>query len=314
MGNYLPMRVVLDDIGDEQNEIRSSKIPENNQEKYRTSQSNTTYREEQLATIRNLNQSNKRDVERIQLKPAEGTILEEAVLEDLCGEASLELENTQTGPMTNKQKAELITKLSADPRTKKHFETADSFDLYVAKTVAGDKRTNHNLSVDYGRAMNGHLSQSIQRLETGRSHTSMLRSNTSQLSSYKMSNARSISRNDLCDQLLAHRSDMSTRSRKSQKLIANLVPQNQQTLTLDQNTGSDRKWSSATTYSLPGNFVDNRNSAMGDVDRRKTSIVCQTNEATLRMANELLEKGKINPKSDAQSEDGGFECCCIVCD
>jgi len=296
MGNYLPIKVVLSDI-DEQNNSSQSLV-----------QKRTT-RNEQLANIRNLNQNNKTDDDKIQIKPVEGTILEEALLENLCGEADEELDRGEEGPMTNAQKAELITKLSANPKTKKHFETNDTFESYVENTLGGDKRTNHNLSTDYSRALHIRNSQSIQQLTTFKSIKSQ-RSYVSQMSSTR---SRCVSRNDLCDQLQAHRSNISNKS-KSERLIANL--QNR-TSNMSRNTSTitpnDNRWSKLTTYSLPSNFVNNNFSPMGEIDRRKTSIVCQTNEATLKMADELLKKGKIKPPKESTEEDG-CECFCLVCD
>ena len=48
---------------------------------------------------------------------------EEAVLEDLCEEADLEVENTTLGGnVSNQQKAELLSRLSTNQNTKQYFQ------------------------------------------------------------------------------------------------------------------------------------------------------------------------------------------------
>jgi hypothetical protein len=55
--------------------------------------------------------------------PIEGAIVEEAVLEDLCEEADLEVENTTLGGnVSNQQKAELLSRLSTNQNTKQYFQ------------------------------------------------------------------------------------------------------------------------------------------------------------------------------------------------
>lgn len=335
MGNILHISVVLDDIDDAQNENT-----ERSQGDMRLS------RDEQLATIRNLNQNAKSDYDRTQLKPIDGTILEEAVLEDLCGEAEIELDQVETGPITgifrNTQKAELITRLSSNPKTKKYFETSEAFDFYVEEVVCGDAQTNNNLTVEYDRALTGGNSW-IQKSEnrSERSNMSMSRSKV------ELPNTR-ISRKDLSDQLQSYRSNtrttmMSNRtttlSHRMSNRMSNRIDSRMSRMTsksrIHRNTKmqlngprstspgepdktrsilgpEDNRWSKLTSYSLPSDFVNNNYSAMDRVDRRKTSIVCKTNETTLQMATELLQKGKIKPPKEDNSTHKERECLCLV--
>ena len=75
-----------------------------------------------LAQIRNTNLKTKLDQNKTQQAPNKNTIVEEAVLEDLCEEADLEVESTKNGPMSEAQKALLLSQLSTNDRTKHHFE------------------------------------------------------------------------------------------------------------------------------------------------------------------------------------------------
>ena len=92
---------------------------------------------------------------------------------------------------------------------------------------------------------------------------------------------------------------------------------NKKYATVDSEEGKDNKrWSNMTTYSLPSNFSSDNYSTMTPMDRKRTSVVCQTNAKTLKMATELLEKGTINDKRDKDdiNEDGpGVNCMCFVC-
>ena len=54
--------------------------------------------------------------------PQTNTIVEEAVLEDLLEEASLELEVAKAGPMDKNQKSKLLRQLATNEKTAQHFE------------------------------------------------------------------------------------------------------------------------------------------------------------------------------------------------
>jgi len=303
MGNILP-KVVWNDLNDG-DEIETSQP--------QTTASRTS-RDVQLAHIRTINLKTK--TEKVQVLPNDNTILEEAVLEDLCEEAELELDETRIGPMSNHQKANLITQLSNSPKTKHHFTTESQFDDYVERKIHGDKRMVNKLMVDQERLaqrkVSQHSNQHILMNQTSNRSCISRRSrysNRSRISKKSNVSNHNITGYDLTEQLRKHRSNISNVSRnsarvnKTQELTNELGPEIAET----------KRWSKMTTYSLPSNFAANNYSAMNESDRQRTSIVCKTNDQTLQMATELLQKGKIIPKENEDSEKRQFNCCMFVC-
>lgn len=305
MGNILP-KVVWSDLNGDEDEPKADDV--------NTSSRNS--RDVQLAQIRTMNLKTKTD--KVQVLPNDNTILEEAVLEDLCEEAELELDETRIGPMSNHQKANLITQLSNSPKTKHHFTTESQFDDYVEKKIHGDKRMVNKLMVDQERAaqrmVSQHSNQHILMTQTSNKSCMSRRSkysNRSRISRKSNVSNHNITNNDLTEQLKRHRSNISNASRNStRKNWTQDLPST--TKELGTELGENKRWSKMTTYSLPSNFAANNYSAMNESDRQRTSIVCKTNDQTLQMATELLQKGKIIPKEEDNREKQ-FSCCIFVC-
>lgn len=84
-----------------------------------------------LETIRADNLKNKKQDDKISKAPQTNTIVEEAVLEDLLEEASLELEVAKAGPMDKNQKSKLLRQLATNEKTAQHFEKPENFEEYV---------------------------------------------------------------------------------------------------------------------------------------------------------------------------------------
>ena len=75
-----------------------------------------------------------------------------------------------------------------------------------------------------------------------------------------------------------------------------------------------KRVSNMTTYSLPPEFVDNALSPMNPTNRRKTKVVCKSNQDTLQMANQIVVTGAITvPPSEDDSDDDGIACLCFTC-
>lgn len=84
-----------------------------------------------LETIRADNLKNKKTDDKTSKAPQTNTIVEEAVLEDLCEEASLELEVAKAGPIDKNQKSKLLRQLATNQKTAQHFEKPENFEDYV---------------------------------------------------------------------------------------------------------------------------------------------------------------------------------------
>jgi len=296
-----------------------------------------------LASIRTTNLNKKTDRDKTQHAPNTNTIVEEAVLEDLCEEASLELEETKNGPMSEDQKALLLTQLSTNDKTKHHFKNPDQFEEFVNEKIHGDIQTAHILDIapNYLQrtSSNGQLGARQSRL----SHRSIVsrRSNMGRSSALELERVSSVvhpsrmSNFDLTERIRQQRtSTMSTMSnrgrggnaraswnRAASKLSASRISASkicpeetsaQPRQSVDQLASNQPRKSTATTYSLPADFA---NSPMNTTDKKKTAIVCKTNEKTLQMATQMIDSGKAKlreEESDSDSDDG-IECFCFTC-
>jgi hypothetical protein len=300
-----------------------------------------------LAQIRNTNLKTKLDQNKTQQAPNKNTIVEEAVLEDLCEEADLEVDSTKNGPMSEAQKALLLSELATNDRTKHHFENSDQFETFVSEKIHGDIQTANILDIAHNTVQRTNSNtRQIPATESQRSVTSRASQKLWRQSAKNVlkladgPNTGRISHRDLTTQLRQSRisrmsrnpsgldirnmgyeprriSRMSNKNsaldimseepapRVSQNDLATQLRQNRISRMSNMHTpdriskisamGEPKKISTATAYSLPSDFVSNAlNSPMNATDRRKTNTINQTNDKTLQMANELIQRGQSN--------------------
>lgn len=69
-------------------------------------------------------------------------IVEDAALEDLCEEAGVEAEKIEVnGKMNTKEKNKVLTHLSQNVQTKKHFQNKQTLQEYIDSKIYGDEKT-----------------------------------------------------------------------------------------------------------------------------------------------------------------------------
>jgi len=336
MGNiFKPCKETFEDL----DETTDLKVADSNPEarKSQKSQSNPT-KLEKFASIRNDNLRNKLDLEQTQRTPNANTIVEEAVLEDLCEEADEELDSTKNGPMTNNQKAKLLQRLSTNVRTKHHFESPDNFETFVSEKIKGDTSTKNNLNIVQKQLKRQSSNTSFGSILSNRNSIRSLARVSSRVSNrvsaHKLpgtipmargpsySNINNMEHRISTRDLTAHIKNniLNQPNNRPSNVRMSVMSRHPDLKTITERTLTDtvpdeeRRTSSATTYSLPNNFVTNDLLPMNEIDRQKQDIVCKTNKETLEMANQLLQKGNLKdiPQNSDSDDDEGCGCYCNI--
>jgi len=319
----MPLSVIMNDLNNEINNEGVSPPLERPESKSREVVNNVELSpsgsEKSFASIRkkNLNAKSEKQT-KTQQPPNANTIVEEALLEDLCEEASLELEVTKNGPMSNEQKKKLLTRLSTNDRTKHHFQNPNKFESYVKQRIEGDDQIANILNVDQSKMikMTSSNCSNRSRISMRTSHRSMKRQSSLMSFNEQIENKTLENRpshKDLTTQLRSEArisrssrtSRMSGRTPIAPGPIMEALP--------EEYTEGSTRYSKMTTYSLPNDFVTNDNLPMNEVNRRKTNIVCKTNEETIKMANRLVENGALTMTVDYDSDDESTRCLCCYC-
>jgi len=298
--------------------------PEENIEEFKA-------RQDHFAQIRSENLRNKGERERVQQAPNANTIVEEAVLEDLCQEADEELDSTKNGPMTSEQKAHLLKRISTNVRTKHHFESPDNFEAYVNEKLQGDLLTQNNLNIANTLQRNSsQISMTSQKRVSRLSNIGVTQrySQRSMVSVHRVSSRMSQrSYNPMLgigqrnSAMAMHGGPMAVLNELPETLPSGRVSNRDLTAHIRAQKGLAepenpiRRTSSMTTnmYSLPEGFAGNDKSAMNKINRQKTQIVCKTNAQTLQMANTLAEKGTLEMADREVDSDDEFRCLCFYC-
>jgi len=136
MGNLIPC-IVFEEVEDEEEEDLAE------------SDSDISLRTRQLMDIREVNLRRQRSGNSLLTYGGANAIVEDAALEDLCGEAGCEADNIENdnGALSSQQKAEMLSKLAQNNQTKKHFQSKQTFQDFLDTKLYGDEKTDNYLAL-----------------------------------------------------------------------------------------------------------------------------------------------------------------------
>ena len=170
------------------------------------------------------------------------------------------------------------------------FSEVSSSNLFN-QPISGKVASNHRMISTHGRVSNARVSNA---------RTSNLRHTSTVSGKVRHSNMRASNLSQIRQSAIGNLNQARNTSRMARNTsnLGNRVShqdRNQNKSTVERATSrtfrKDRTLSSATTYSLPSNFVQSPYTSMNSEDRRKMSVICKSNEQTLLMA-ERVANGK----------------------
>lgn len=137
MGNLIPC-IVFEEVEDEEDDYEISEAD-----------SDISLRTKQLMEIREVNLRRQRSGNSLLQYHGTNAIVEDAALEDLCGEAGCEADNIENdnGALSAEQKAAMLDKLAKNNQTKKHFQSKQTLQNYLDTKLYGDEKTDNFLGL-----------------------------------------------------------------------------------------------------------------------------------------------------------------------
>jgi len=303
MGNLIPTIVFEDDDEDE----------------IANGTSDMSLRERQLMEIRANNLKKMRACSG-QDQSHVHAIVEDAALEDLCEEAGVEAEKIEVnGKMNTKEKNKVLTHLSQNVQTKKHFQNKQTLQEYIDSKIYGDEKTEkllvdkisqsvshrcipheksqgNNLTVDYNAILNSsgsnlfkHGSKTLAGIPMKSIHARTSETNCSvdreidpiRAAQYKSNQGKKQSQLRQ-GSVLNSRQSNTRQQRQSNARQSNLRQSNMRQSGFRRNTGRQRSTDSRLFSRTTANLP-----AYSSEERRQMNFILKSNQQTLNLAEKI---------------------------